>query len=805
MGSTHRRRRTSVRAAILLTLAVLVLLASAASASAAPTEPTLTVAELRAKLEVAPMTGYMKTVLKGYTIEQIPVTVESLVEWSSGSMILLEATGPQIDAIGGVAAGMSGSPVYVDDGGVYKLVGAVSYGDMFTIGGLALATPIEYMAALEDDYPVVPPVAGTYRLAEPVDTSTGTVSSVVIARSQRAAEQIDVKAGASVMAPLAVLEIGGMPPQSKAYKELAAKLEKQTGLTARPASGASLWIGPDAPALEGGSSICQIFTLGSIWYGAAGTATYVNGDVVVAFGHPSWWTGPCGAAMTAGYVNAIWPSTYEPYKLIAPRDVKGTITQDRNWGIAGVVDLDPDWIPVNAHVSFPEEGRDVTTDSQVVEWAFQTSGYEDMPVYLIEQALWDACDAWALPGSAATTTTIVVSDETGTYTVSRENLVDSYDITWTPIWDLYDMVWTLADDPDGVLDTRLDSIDFDATVSSQRISARFVDIVLPNGLKTGDNVVELTFYGYGSRELKTLTTTLTIPEGKPVNGEIEVVPAGWYWWGGGGDADPAPDTLAEIVDGLNDRAKDSDVMLTFYPRKEGGGFSPPHDSSASALKMADPYGGDDTRMDPVEVTIATDWVFSDWVSNSTVPVVLEARPARVGFGRSAMLMGMVQGVTADVPVAIFRVDAKTGTETPVKTVTAVYDDEGTAMFETRAAVAPHNTTFIARVGAVDDWLPGSADDKVKVRTAIGLTSSVSGRSMTIKAKVRPADTGGAIVFQRYARGRWRTVKTASLPVTGIAKVSWKAPGAGTYRWRAKTFGSTLNAAGTSAVKRVVIR
>jgi hypothetical protein len=806
MDTRHHRRRGGARAVLVLTLAVLMLLVSAASASAAPTEPTLTLEELRAKLEIAPLTGYMKTVVSGYTIEQIPLTVEALVEWSSGSMILLEATGPVIDDIGGVAAGMSGSPVYVDDDGVDKLVGAVSYGDIFTLHGMALATPIEYMAAIEDDYGVVPPAPGAYPLRAPVETGAGDVETVVIASSQRAAKAIDVKAGTSVMAPLALLQIGGMPPQSKAYKELAAKLEQQTGLTARPASGSSLWTGPPAPALEAGSSICQIFTLGSIWFGAAGTATYVNGDAVVAFGHPSWWTGPCGAAMTAGYVSAIWPSTFVPYKLIAPRDVKGVITQDRNWGIGGAVGMDPDWIPVNMHASFPEEGRDVTTESSCVEWAFQNKLYAGMPVYLLEEALWDACDAWILPGSATTNLTVVVSDETGTYTVAIEDVCDSYDITWEPIWDVYDVLWALARDPDGVLNTRLESIDFDATISSQRISARPVDIILPNGLKTGDNEVQITYYGYGSSELKTLSTTLTLPEGKPTSGAIEVMPAAWHswWWDEEGDDDPAPDTLAEIVADVNDQPKNSDLLLTFYPRPEGswGGGS---DSSAPAMN-ASLKGVDeeaDTTYDPVETTVTTDWVFDDYLYNATVPMILESMRAKVDYGARAQLMGMVMGIEDDVTVSIYRVDAKTGTETFVKTVTAAYQ-EGSAFFETRAAVAPHNTTFVARVGAVDDWLPGSAEQKVKVRSAIALSSSVSGRSMTITARVKPADTGGFITFQRYSAGRWRTVKTATVTATGIAKVSWKAPGDGTYRWRAKTFGSTLNAAETSTVKRVVI-
>ena len=637
------------------------------------------------------------------------------------------------------------------------------------------------MAAIEDDYGVEPPAAGTYPLREPVKTSSGTVSSVVIAGSQRAAKQMDVKAGTSVMAPLALLQIGGMPPQSKAYKELAAKLEKQTGLIARPASGPSLYVGPDAPALEAGSSICQIFTLGNIWYGAAGTATYVNGNAVMAFGHSSWWTGPCGAAMTAGYVNAIWPSTYEPYKLIAPRDVKGTITQDRNWGIGGVVGTVARHVPGElARELRRRSGRPGPRrhDRSVLRASGRSRHemYADMPVYLLEDALWSACDAWILPGSATTTFDAVVSDETGSYPVHVEDVFDSYDITWEPIWDIYDTVLALASDDDGVLNTRIESIELRrdrlteahlGATGRHRAAQRPQDrrqrgpghvlrlwVARPEDpLHHADAARRQAHRGHdrgGSRRVVLLvvdtTTTAT------------------------SEYDPAPDTLQEIVDRVNDQPKNSDLLLTFYPRPEGswGG----RDSSAPTMKTS-PKGvaeEEDTTYDPVEVTIDTTpfdgpWVFSDWAYNSTVPMILDSTRAKVGYGDRARLLGYVMGVEDDVSVEIFRVDAKTGTETKIKTVTAEYD-EGSARFVTRVAVAPHNTTFIARTGAVNDWLPGSADQLVKVRSAIALSSSVSGRAMTITARVKPADTGGKITIQRYAAGRWRTVKTASVPATG---------------------------------------
>jgi len=808
MSTCTSRRRVSMRAAILAALAVVVLLVFATSAVAAPTEPTLTVDELRAKLESGPLDGYLKTVVKGYTIEKIPVTVQDIVELSWGNLILAEASGPVIDQLGSIASGMSGSPVFVDDGGVDKLIGALSYGSDFTIGGTFMATPIGYMSALEADY-VKPPAAGTYKLAEPVQTDGGRIDSVVIARGVKAATQIDARAGQLVMAPLGLIEIGGLPPETRAYKELATRLEKQTGLPVVAASGGSL-APPEAPPLEGGSSIFQLFSQGAVWYGSAGTATYVDGDVVVAYGHRSWWTGPCGAAMTAGYVSGIWPSEWVPFKLIAPRDIKGTIVQDRYWGIAGIVGQDPDMVPVTSTVTFPEQGdRVVSTTSTAAEWAFKTDGYQDLAGYLIMRALWDACDVSFMPGSAETTTTVHVSDETGPYVVTIDNTWDSFDITFEPVFDVMDALWAASADPDGVLDVRLDSVDFQATISSTRRSARLVDILLPDGLKTGDNVVELTYYAYGSRDLKTLTTTLTIPAGMPPGGTIEVMPANWYPLEVGmeGDAvaaDPsAPATLAEIVDALNDRPKNSDLIVTFYPREEGGGLEPMAEQSSPAARAGELVGGDASVLEPVEVTVPTAWVFQDMLSISTIPVTLDAMPARVDLGEPVMLSGTVQGIAADVPVSIFRVDAATGKETLVDTVTAAYS-EGMAWFEATARPTLHNTTFVARVGELEGWLPGSAEDTVKVRAAVSLATSVSGRRVTLTAKVRPADTGGKVALQRYTGGSWRTIATVAVPASGGLTKAWTAPGPGTYRFRAKFLGSALNAAAASPIRRAMV-
>ena len=142
--------------ALALVLTLVVLATLAAPAMAAPAEPTISLSDLEAKLASGPMAGYFLTVVGGTTQDpqQIPATVLSVVpnQTVDGALILFEASGPVIDKAGGVASGMSGSPLYVDDGGVFKLAGAVSYGPAYS--ALALATPIEYMSAIQTDFPV---------------------------------------------------------------------------------------------------------------------------------------------------------------------------------------------------------------------------------------------------------------------------------------------------------------------------------------------------------------------------------------------------------------------------------------------------------------------------------------------------------------------------------------------------------------------------------------------------------------------------------------------------------------------------
>ena len=94
------------------------------------------------------MVGVGKTVIKGDRVENFDVEILG-VQGSeiTGETIFVKLSGDPINKTGGVAQGMSGSPVYVDG----RLVGAVAFGRAFNDPHYCFLTPIHQMLTLVDE------------------------------------------------------------------------------------------------------------------------------------------------------------------------------------------------------------------------------------------------------------------------------------------------------------------------------------------------------------------------------------------------------------------------------------------------------------------------------------------------------------------------------------------------------------------------------------------------------------------------------------------------------------------------------
>ena len=94
------------------------------------------------------MQGIGKTVISGDTIEEFNVEILGVTgNEATGYSIFVRLYGDLIDKVGGVAQGMSGSPVYVDG----RLVGAVAFGKVFNDSRYCFLTPIGKMLPLLDE------------------------------------------------------------------------------------------------------------------------------------------------------------------------------------------------------------------------------------------------------------------------------------------------------------------------------------------------------------------------------------------------------------------------------------------------------------------------------------------------------------------------------------------------------------------------------------------------------------------------------------------------------------------------------
>ncbi len=326
-------------------------------------------AEFMPLSEVRPgMRGEARTVVRGTTVERFDVEVLSVVPGSGpvGDLILIRASGPVIQRTGGIAAGMSGSPVYLQG----RLAGAIGFGWAFSEHSLGLVTPIAYMlralpgARAGADRAVVHQASGDDRiLPSPVTVGGRTITRVAIAPSAGAAATTATRTpGVAVMVPLArPLLVSGMSP--RVLQLLRGELDP-LGLTlVEGAAGAST----DArPTLVPGSAVGVQLMRGDLNAVAIGTLTYRQGNAIVAFGHPLLNRGSTGYLLTPAVIHEVVRSTAFPFKVGSAGAPVGIVTEDRRAAIGGRIGVLPPLVAVRVSVTDRDRGRTAMMGTRVI-------------------------------------------------------------------------------------------------------------------------------------------------------------------------------------------------------------------------------------------------------------------------------------------------------------------------------------------------------------------------------------------------------------------------------------------------------
>jgi hypothetical protein len=291
--------------------------------------------------------GYGMTVFQGTKQERFEVEVLGVVNGLANpkqDIIIARLSGGQVEKTG-VFAGMSGSPVYIED----KLVGAVAYAFPFSKEPIAGIQPIQNMVGLvekgieQEMRPSSTPLSFSTLLGK-VESSTNTLSTLYGARA--------VSSGAGQMIPIATpVSFSGVP---QTVLDLFADDLRKVGIQPIAGLGSSSPNLPMAPyddnTLTAGSSVTVQLARGDFSYDAAGTVTYRDGERIFAFGHPFLASGATSWPMAESQVVTVIANLNNSFKIVTTGNLVGAINQDRATCVYGNLGDKPRMIPVKLTV-----------------------------------------------------------------------------------------------------------------------------------------------------------------------------------------------------------------------------------------------------------------------------------------------------------------------------------------------------------------------------------------------------------------------------------------------------------------------
>ncbi len=507
------------------------------------------------------MVGTAYTVIDSSgALRDFQVDVVGNMENGKGSqpMIMAKASGPVIEQTGGILQGMSGSPVYVDG----YLVGAVAAGIKGMTPYTFFITPIDEMTPLWS----MPDKKNKTRLstinikkaAESRDKAaqekkkqqeeraksgdTKVYGDELLDRA-RAAVKADKDKGKEPVEETAPEQKGpakaeeNKPVQAdKAEKEKhAVKAEpkdvmyfsgfNQAGLDflkrQLDPQGSYTFLPMGAPAAEMGKTVYNASLVpgaavgvavayGDFAVGATGTVTAVDGDNILAFGHPFLHRGNVNYFMTDATVVGTISGQSNGMKVANIGNIIGRIKQDRATGISGTLGEFPSVVPIKVNVRDNSLARNVNYGARI---AYDEDFLPQLSGGIAYAALSKTSDN--LSGSTAKVGFRIRTDAAKDGVVSRDNMFyNTADVGQIAMAELIQAMSTICQNTDRESD--IIDVQVDITVDGGRKTASLVTAV-PDKKKVrpGDTVKFTTTIKPYRKSQETLIIPYTVPEAQP--------------------------------------------------------------------------------------------------------------------------------------------------------------------------------------------------------------------------------------------------------------------------------------------------
>lgn len=313
-----------------LYLFALVLLLSACPLRAADNPPIFPLSDVKPGLK-----GEMYTIFSGDQIQKTDLEVIGVLHNAVGpklDVILVRLLGDQVQQTG-VVAGMSGSPVYFDG----KLAGALALKlGTFTKEAIGGVTPIQDMLEIEQSRATGSPQAsGASAVSEPAEAAQ--TFAAAGAGSKQLLVPIETPLIATGLYPETLAKFG--------------KIFSSWGMTVM--AGGSAAPSPDDKELKPGDMVGIDLVRGDLSISSGCTVTMVQDNRILACGHPLFGFGKVEMPLSRAHVVMTLASSAASTKIITTGATIGTLTQDRQTAVMGVLGPGPNMIPLDVTLDTP--------------------------------------------------------------------------------------------------------------------------------------------------------------------------------------------------------------------------------------------------------------------------------------------------------------------------------------------------------------------------------------------------------------------------------------------------------------------
>lgn len=299
------------------------------------------------------MKGYGKTVFSGNRIEVFNIEVLGVLKnWEARSdMILIKMTGGPLDKTG-IIAGMSGSPVYINN----KLIGAVSHGWSFAKEAIAGVTPIGIMLdvlKMESLVEESPFARKDTTWSAPLSMQDSRVINKLKSHGMLLEDKLSEDAW--LQQPFTINLVPIQTPlmfsgfDNRSLKRMSPLFSKLGWFPYQSNNGHSN-TSPNLSGFVPGAAVAAEIIRGDLNASAIGTLTYREGNNILAFGHPLIQTGATDLPMATAHVHTILSSLSGSVKMAVPEEIIGRISQDRRSALAGKIGEYPQMIPCQVDI-----------------------------------------------------------------------------------------------------------------------------------------------------------------------------------------------------------------------------------------------------------------------------------------------------------------------------------------------------------------------------------------------------------------------------------------------------------------------